>query len=387
MVTQDRGETKQVECPEREPNRNQGGGECAKACEHARRRDARACEEGVDAPARSQRWPSGGLVRQLREHRRHMPMPMPMPVPMPMPTPMPMPMPHAHAQIMQRPHACCERPEGACTKHHSLPDEDDTVDELQGSAQYRRQPGRGLHVRERGEDAEEGQGEELQAAESAAEQQAPEQEAARGDASDSAAATAPAGRGRGLVGGRVGGGRVGGRVGGWAVGTGLPSSEGTTMAATVDMAKRMTPPSCHSCIERACAAAATPVESRVCVVDVTLTKATLSATARSCTAAPPFSSVDIEDRAGTRSIADHRVSFLRSISARNAPPEAICATEVASAAPATPILALKMSIGSSACRSRGGVRCSDLGHGRGRRGRLQQPDARERTGGEEDCWD
>ena len=62
---------------------------------------------------------------------------------------------------------------------------------------------------------------------------------------------------------------------------------GTRKAATVDRARRKMPPTLKTCMAMLCAAAATPVLSRVCVARVTARKTTLRATARSWTAAPP----------------------------------------------------------------------------------------------------
>mmetsp|Transcript_6485 Transcript_6485/g.14135 ORF Transcript_6485/g.14135 Transcript_6485/m.14135 type:complete len:206 (-) Transcript_6485:81-698(-) len=83
------------------------------------------------------------------------------------------------------------------------------------------------------------------------------------------------------------------------------SSAGTTMEATVETAKRITPPSCHSCIATACAAAPVPVASRRCVDRVTATKATFRAIARICTATPPLARVFRDARDGILSMLDH----------------------------------------------------------------------------------
>mmetsp|Transcript_4686 Transcript_4686/g.14675 ORF Transcript_4686/g.14675 Transcript_4686/m.14675 type:complete len:499 (+) Transcript_4686:155-1651(+) len=129
---------------------------------------------------------------------------------------------------------------------------------------------------------------------------------------------------------------------------GALSAAGTSTAATDDSAKSTTPPSCQTCMAMVCAAAAPPVGSSAWVARVTERNAVFSARDRASTPAPPTMSGANDDRGGgLSSFADSSSVPRRTRRNRYVIAERSSAHAVARAAPPTPILAPKMSNGSS----------------------------------------
>mmetsp|Transcript_470 Transcript_470/g.1350 ORF Transcript_470/g.1350 Transcript_470/m.1350 type:complete len:250 (+) Transcript_470:321-1070(+) len=130
---------------------------------------------------------------------------------------------------------------------------------------------------------------------------------------------------------------------------------GTRMEAHELSASSTTPPSCQSCVEMVCAAAASPLGSMASVADVTAKNVRLMATERSCTANPPVSSGRSASHFGGRTMLCTLTSPRRSRMVMYATHDKISAKAVASAAPARPIAwmkpAPKMKTGSSATLS------------------------------------
>mmetsp|Transcript_33541 Transcript_33541/g.117579 ORF Transcript_33541/g.117579 Transcript_33541/m.117579 type:complete len:450 (+) Transcript_33541:174-1523(+) len=120
---------------------------------------------------------------------------------------------------------------------------------------------------------------------------------------------------------------------------------GTRIAATADMAKSTTPPSCHVCMAMVCAAAASP--EMACVARATARRAQFSDSDRASTPRPPARSGASDAADGGRHVA--RPPMMPFFASRTpyAAAAATSATPVATAAPRTPMPSAKMQIGSS----------------------------------------
>mmetsp|Transcript_5805 Transcript_5805/g.12801 ORF Transcript_5805/g.12801 Transcript_5805/m.12801 type:complete len:263 (-) Transcript_5805:442-1230(-) len=128
--------------------------------------------------------------------------------------------------------------------------------------------------------------------------------------------------------------------------TAFARREGMTMVATTERDREATLPNWNICRVIACAAAAVPSLSRVCVVRVTAMSATWMATERSSTLSPPFSSGAIFFRGGGL-VTEDRVIMPRCTRARRYSKKAVSsAMQVAIAAPETPSPAAKIMTGS-----------------------------------------
>mmetsp|Transcript_6581 Transcript_6581/g.23208 ORF Transcript_6581/g.23208 Transcript_6581/m.23208 type:complete len:416 (+) Transcript_6581:125-1372(+) len=114
------------------------------------------------------------------------------------------------------------------------------------------------------------------------------------------------------------------------------STCGTSTAAIVDSDRSTMPPSCHSCMVIACAAAAVPDASRVRLARVTARNVKLRARDLSCTARPPMRRGLRLCQLGGRNMASTVTSPRLSMSVMYAAKLATSDAAVASAAPATP---------------------------------------------------